>query len=545
MINRYTQPVQHQFIPTQPNPQLLSMMMQKRSQDEAQVRANTAAIENDLLGVRAYRDEDKKKLESLSKNYTSRLSDIYDRTNGNPTATLVELNALRREYEKDKIGGDIYDINYNYSTAMGAIKDANERFGKGEISAAGKRYQIQNASTDRVGKDPQIYKTLKDQITSKEFDKNLFKTPEEAYFNIMNLAGEQFKNELSYMTPQERAGLASGIQSLVYEKYNTGERKYDASVVQKGNPMFSENSLKDIDISSNIYNKEGNIKDSEAFVSNIELRSTGGNSGRASYRITYKDGETKNITVGPYDKIPKVDGSRYQDKITMVNDLRDKYNIDPKLSDEKAVKILKNEGERVSALYTDRMVLNDSDDIKFYLPDLRGMSMSGKSIYLDGEQVDGDKVQGLLEKVQKQKNGELSKGRPFISLSGENPGGLTYNVTVGGKQRTISIVGYKPALERYASNYKEIIKSISEGDVGKGNINNNVSGQAKIKDKTVYYDGVEIVPRKNGSSFDYDIFILNNGERIKTSGKDGFAKLNLNTLSSSIKEQIKESYRIK
>ena len=52
-INRYTTPVQSQYIPTGPTPEMQMMLLRKRSEDEAMAAQQKAIFENELLKTKA------------------------------------------------------------------------------------------------------------------------------------------------------------------------------------------------------------------------------------------------------------------------------------------------------------------------------------------------------------------------------------------------------------------------------------------------------------------------------------------------------------
>jgi len=267
-INRYTRPVQSQYIPTQPNPQMQMMMMQKRANDEARGRQETAIFENELLNTKAYDKKDATRLKELSANYQKQLSDLHDKYPNDPNAMLQEMSVLRRKLDKDRLAGDLYEINKNYQIGMDTQTDAMDRFAKGELTEDLYNYQMADPISGR--KAPATSNPLlkyQEKIASKEYSDSVFSNPSGALENALNvarsLAGDEY---FKYMTPEAQKVFDAKATVIFKDKYRNadienndfGANGQDRYV--RGNPSVDPSYNGRIDLEGLTIGDDGSLK---------------------------------------------------------------------------------------------------------------------------------------------------------------------------------------------------------------------------------------------------------------------------------------------
>jgi len=221
MINRYTQPINSQYIPTSPNIQMQAMLMQKKAQDSAQAEQSRAILENDLLSTKAYGEADTKMLQEISKQYDSQLSDIYTKYQGDPNAILAAMTTLNRNFQKEKLAGSLYDINKRYTIAMDTKEKADKALMSGQISQYGYREMMSDPTSGRVvTKDTQPLETFATKVATSNYNDDIFNGDKEyAMKNALAMFDGLAASEYQYMKPEEITQMREKAMNVFFNKY--------------------------------------------------------------------------------------------------------------------------------------------------------------------------------------------------------------------------------------------------------------------------------------------------------------------------------------
>lgn len=371
-ISKYTQPIQAQYMPTTPNPQLTAMMLQKRSADEARASETRNVLESQVLGVKAYGQDHVDLLEDKQTEYQDRIGDIYDRYSNDPNATLYAMNELNRQFQKDITSGDLYDIDYRYGIAQEDIANAKERYAKGELTESAFRWQMDNAGTGyRAQKDPGMFDKVSSQIDGTNMEKSVFGyNQEQAVVNMQNSFQQQYQTQLSYMSPKERENAMGYVRSQVYSKWRADNPDgYDSDGTGTGNSDRW-----------NIHRAGANVKQGlppDEFVGNEAFDKDGNYEGMIP--STYDSyGGHRNVwgaafSKDKYDPIPGVDPSEpYTDPkvVERFAKWRKSYNLPDSMTDKEVQGAVDANMEFKSASFGADYTLSDSDDIHSLIPSL-------------------------------------------------------------------------------------------------------------------------------------------------------------------------------
>jgi len=224
-INRYTQPMQSQYIPTMPNAQLVSTLLQKKAQEEALRDKNVSTLESELLKVKAYGDKDKAKLSEKQKYYKNKLGDLYDQYGDNPGLMLAAMKDINREFTNDALAGDLYDIDRTYKYAMEDVKDAEEKRSEGKLLPWAYRQQIANAGTGfrAVQGDKMFDNAISRYVNTGNWAN---KVSEGDYNKAYNdafagfLSDPEVRTQIGYMNDTEKALLEQQFKSSFNSKWN-------------------------------------------------------------------------------------------------------------------------------------------------------------------------------------------------------------------------------------------------------------------------------------------------------------------------------------
>jgi len=214
-INRYTQPVQAQYVPMDMQSYQQNAMMAaeagkkpwniieainaRQQENYGKAQASMDQLGQGFAGLHAINDEDQKKLNEEAKKLRSEVENIYKKTDGKPLAMLPMLSSLNRQLKRNITSGDLYDIGKRYEIGMENIDEAKKMLRKGDIGKWSFNYQLKHplAVIPNIG-DPSsmakdyLSKNYKDAsfATDAGVKQNFFKTMATKYGDVYNSASD-------------------------------------------------------------------------------------------------------------------------------------------------------------------------------------------------------------------------------------------------------------------------------------------------------------------------------------------------------------------
>lgn len=433
-INRYTQPIKSQYMPTTPNAELTAMMLQKRSADEARSTEAKNVMESEVLGVKAYGEDHSTLLKEKQQMYNDRIGKIYDRYSGDPNASLYAMNELNRQFKRDLQSGDLYDIDYRYNMAQEDIKDAKERYGKGELTESAFTWQMDNAGKGfRAQKNPDMFKEIDSMISTTDYSDDVFQGDDQmAVLNMQQAFSKRFETQLSYMTPEGRAQALSYVENAVWNKWRSDNPGSDLNRASwdahRGGANVKQGLLPDHFMSNEHFDDNGKYQG----VIPLSYESFGGH--RSTWGAAFAKDEFNDAPIGANPNV------KYQDPEVQARftKWRDTYNLPPEMTDKAVQEAVNLNMENKSVSFGTDYTLNASDDIHSLIPTLNE-GIGNRIATIDDKQVDqgtffetlADKLDGidnateLLTGVGKTM---LENARISLVSDGEYAGQVLYEI---------------------------------------------------------------------------------------------------------------------
>lgn len=554
-INRYSKPIEHQYMPTTPNPQIVAMMLQKKAADTATAQQQRNTLESNVLGIKAYGQEDSGLLKQKQDHYSKSMSKIYEDYKGDSNSILYAMNELNREFTRDTTSGDLYNINQKYLTAQSDIKHANEEYGKGNLTEGGHRWQIANAGTgQRAQKNPEMFDKLHSQINTIDYSKSVFAGDyDDAVANAESMFAGQFKTQISYMNEEELANAKITVGNIVADRFRASGRslkskytKYDQSSTPEGftkskdasrvtDPDSAQYGIGELPMGldkSFVYDDSGNVKQ-EAKDHYNRLLEAQKKQAEVDQLGFFEKRKLSNDEFAPFayekDKIVKETSNlNYADWLSKqvkakgdipelrtftpegLNTARENYGLPANWSDEQVSEYATNEINKHATEFGTSFRLDPGKKNQFLPPKLidendKVMTLYNKVVYVDGVKTDGADVEEMLLKaiddgtaggMQDATTGEM----PIHSVDGV-AGSMRYRVNINGKGVNIDVVSDDPDIVNAATAVHNILEARSTGQVG---LKNPIPGTGGIVDEGIYdangnptsesYDSVAIIP---------------------------------------------------
>jgi len=523
MINRYSQPIQQQYIPTGPNPQMMEMMLRKRESEKAQMEQQAFQLENNMLGVKAFNKEDSDRLKNRVDYYTKALDKIYTQYRNNPHAGNAYLGKLNREYMRDIQSGELYDINKNYSIASEDVADANKREGEGKLNPWAAQWQRSNAGSGRraqEGKD--FMKDAMALVSGTDYSNSIYDNKEEAARTAVESFIEDNKLQLSYMPEEQRMMTIESFENHFYNKYRNDRIKGndDAGVrVQKSSASITGH-FKPYEIDETAFDGSGWNNNYKAGINVSDA-----NLPRDAY-----------FNPDVMDKIKlslqKEADINHKAKITEIDNLIDKHGIDKTKPKAEQIAELNDIKTKLNAHYGSTITIDNPKELGFTLQKLSDLQATGAKITDE----DGNEIEDLIN--------IKSESLPAIRTI---DGALIYSIVdADDKPMKVYVTGHDQNIETGLAPYKTIVDGISQGNIGhdsKIRVGGFFSKTTKDGSSNSRYENVSIVPMDERN--DYIIYPLDeNGEKIpywdSSKGKnDGYHNFKLSEMGEEAGNIIK------
>ncbi len=551
-INRYTQPVQAQYIPTTPNVQLVTALLQKQAQEQAMASNALSTFESDLLKSKAYGDKDKATLAEKQKYYKGKLGELYDQYGSNPGLMLSAMRDINREYTQDITAGDLARINQTYAQAQEDIKDAQERYSKGNLMPWAYRQQMDQAGTGfRAVQGSDYFDNAIDRYvsTSNWYNKVSGGDYNQALQTAWKgfLSDPEIQSQVQYMNDTEKAMLEQQFNSAFQSRWNAIKPKdkttsgSGADDIYVGSDYFNfvntgaETGYDPLQFrfDDDLYDENGDIDLSKA----DDVASKASSSATRYQRMRYPGSQTFESSASMAGEI----ANRIIKQKSELDNARKIYNIPSNLSDKEAVEKINGIRQKYSVqfsavavpkdTYTDVMqekLIDGNDMINLIGRDVR--IKGDKNLYKNFDDVADKLGFGNLEEFVEANKHVSKKGG--VQMSGFEPGALVYMVKNNkGDEVPIEISPESNDIKSEFGPSWDIQNSIRNNEVGVGKFNEFTYGPAYIgiydpdtekRVDAITASGYEIIPDAKNET--YNVYALtkdNSGNFIPLLDDDG------------------------